>query len=43
MVSLVEECINVADCDIEEEIRKELSERIHSIPWAKEVKSVSVE
>lgn len=42
VVSLVKECSDVADCDIEREIRKELSENISLIPWAREIKSVTV-
>lgn len=41
--SLVKECVDVANDSIEEEIRKELSERLSVIPWAKEIESVSVE
>jgi len=43
VVSLVEECRDVANCDIEEEIKRELSENLPIIPWAKEIKSVDVE
>jgi len=42
VVSLVKECSNVANCDIEEEIKRELTKNL-TIPWAKEIKSVTVE
>ena len=42
VVSLVKECSDIADGDIEEEIKKELSKRLSAIPWAKEVQSVTV-
>ncbi len=43
VVSLVEESVNVATDSIEEEIMKELSQRLSLIPWAKEIKRVTVE
>lgn len=43
VVSLVEECGDVANRDIEGEIRRELSENLSLIPWAKKIESVSVE
>jgi hypothetical protein len=43
VVSLVEESSDVANCDLEEEIRKVLSEQLSLIPWAKKVQSVTVE
>lgn len=43
MISLVEECSDLANCDIEEEIKKELSENLSTIPWAKRIESVTVE
>jgi len=43
IVSLVKECSDIANDSIEEEIKKELSERLSVIPWAKEVQSVTVE
>ena len=43
VVSLVKECNDVSNHDIEEEIRKELSNDLSKIPWAKELQSVTVE
>jgi len=43
VVSLVEECSDIANCDIEKEIQKELSEHLFLIPWAKQIQSVAVE
>jgi hypothetical protein len=43
VVSLVKECNDIANYDIEEEIKKELSEHLSLIPWAEEIQSVTVE
>jgi len=43
VVSLVEECDDVSNHNIEEEIRKELSNEVSKIPWAKQLQSVTVE
>lgn len=43
VVSLAEECSDVANFDIEKEIKRELSENLSLIPWAKKIESVSVE
>ncbi|MCW3987815.1 MAG: hypothetical protein NWE87_05815 [Candidatus Bathyarchaeota archaeon] len=42
VVTLVEECNDMPNHSIEEEIRKELSEHLPVIPWAKEVQSVAI-
>lgn len=42
IISLVRECVNVDNCDIEKEIKKELSQQLSIIPWAQEIKSVAV-
>lgn len=42
IITLVEECRDVSNCNIEEEIRNELSQHLSVIPWAKDVQSVTV-
>ena len=42
VITLVEECRDMPNHSIEEEIRKELSEHLPVIPWAKDVQSVTV-
>jgi len=42
VISLVRECTNVDNCDIEKEIKKELSQQLSIIPWAQEIKNVTV-
>ena len=42
IITLVEECRDASNCNIEEEIRNELSEHLSVIPWAKDVQSVTV-
>ena len=42
VISLLEECNDVNNYDIEDEIRKELTQQLSMIPWAKEIKSVTV-
>lgn len=43
VVSLVEECNDIDNGEIEDEIRKELSKHLFVIPWAEEIRSVSVQ
>lgn len=42
VVSLIDECGDIANCDIEEEIKTELSSWIYIIPWGRKVESVTV-
>jgi hypothetical protein len=43
VISLVEECGNLDDSDIEKEIERELSENVSMIPWAKKIERITVE
>lgn len=43
VISLVEDCSDLHNCDIEQEIKNELSENLSVIPWATKIEHVSVE
>jgi hypothetical protein len=42
VVSLCEESEDIYNCDLEEEIGKELSKNLSAIPWAVAIQSITV-
>lgn len=41
-VSLVEESVEKTNKEIEEDIREELSENLHAIPWAARIEKMAI-